>query len=139
MGFSPRWTNVSGGSGDLDGNADGVTEGGTGVSTGNMALSSVSCLFVVDAETNTLTIEGKFQVSDDNTTWFDLAPAHNPANVVLATGTGGADPAISRVLDVPDSALGWRFVRAAVVSRVVAGNTADTYAFTFHFRKETGF
>jgi hypothetical protein len=140
MAFPPRWRTASGGSGNLDGNVATTTEGGTGLSTAGIEPGSLSCLFVVDAETDTLTITGKFQVSHDNSTWFDLAgDAQNPANVILATGTAGADAAVSRVLPVPPAALGWEYVRAAVVNGVASGTTSDTYAFTFAFRFLSGF
>lgn len=140
MGFPARWMTASGGSGNLDTLVAGTTTGGTAIQTSPIERGTLSCLFTVDAETNTLTITGKFQVSDDNSTWYDLAgDAQNPANVVLATGTGGADAAVDKVLPCPESALGWKYVRAAVVNAVATGAAADTYAFTWHYRAFSGF
>ncbi len=141
MAFPPRWRSASGGSGDLTAApVAGTTTGGTALATAGIELGTLSCLFTVDAETNTLTLTGKFQVSNDNSTWYDLAgDAQNPANVALATGTGGADAAVDRVIPVPSQALGWKYVRAAVVNGVATGAAADTYAFTFQFRYVTGF
>jgi hypothetical protein len=141
MAFPPRWRTASGGSGDLTAApVAGSTTGGTALATAGIEPGTLSCLFVVDAETDTITLTGKFQVSDDNSTYYDLAgDAQNPANVLLATGTAGADAAVSRVLPVPTQALGWKYVRAAVVNLVATGGATDTYAMTFHFRYITGF
>lgn len=141
MAFPPRWRNISGGSGDLTAAPiAGTTTPGTALQTAGIELGTLSCLCVVDAETDTITLTAKFQVSDDNSTWYDLAgDAQNPANVLLATGTGGADAAVSRVLPVPPAALGWKYVRPALVNLVATGAAADTYAFTFYFRYVTGF
>lgn len=140
MGFPARWQTSSGGSGDLDGVTAGTTTGGTALATESIEKGTLSCLFTVDAETSTLTITGKFQVSDDNSTWYDLAgDAQNPANVALATGTAGADAAVNMVLPVPDAALGWKYVRPAVVVGATTGASTDTYAMTFHFRRFSGF
>jgi hypothetical protein len=131
---------ASGGSGNLNTVTSGTTVGGTAVFPTSCVAGSVSCLFNVLAETNTLTITGKFQVSTDNSTWYDLAgDAQNPANVVLATGTAGTDTATTRVLPVPPSAARWPYLRAAVVVGGTTGAAADTYAFTFNYEPLGGF
>lgn len=135
-----RIISASGGSGNLDTLVAGTTTGGNALDCSTVEPGSLSCLFVVDAETDTITITGKFQVSNNNSTWYDLAgDAQNPANVTLATGTGGADASVSRVLPVPASALSWRYVRAAVVNAVATGASVDTYAFTWQYRPFIGF
>lgn len=141
MGFPARWTSVSGGSGDMTAApVAGTTTGGTAISTSDFQPGSVSCLFTVLAETNTITLTGKFQVSDDNSTWYNLAgDAQNPANVLIATGTAGADTAVSVVLPVPSSAIGWKWIRAAVVNLVATGAAGDTYSFLFRYRRLSGF
>jgi hypothetical protein len=141
MAYPPRYLTISGGSGTLTAApVAGTTTAGTAIATASLDRETVSCLFNVLAETNTLTLTGKFQVSLDNSTWYDLAgDAQNPANVVLATGTAGADTAVTRVLPVPPAALGWNWIRAAVVNGVATGAAGDTYAFTFQCRKFSGF
>jgi len=141
MAFPARWTTASGGSGDLTAApVAGTTTGGTALATADIAPGTLSCLFVIDAETDTITITGKFQVSADNSTWYDLAgDAQNPANVTMATGTAGADATVNKVLPVPTEALGWKYVRAAIVNGVATGGAADTYAFTFYYRKYSAF
>ncbi|HTJ17820.1 MAG TPA: hypothetical protein VL494_13665 [Steroidobacteraceae bacterium] len=141
MSFPRRYFTISGGSGDLTAApVAGTTTAGTAIQTANIEPGSLSCLFTVLAETNTLTLTGKFQVSDDSSTWYDLAgDAQNPANVVIATGTAGADTAVTRVLPVPPSALSWKWVRAAVVNGVATGASGDTYAFSFRCTRYSGF
>lgn len=140
MTYPAKWITISGGSGTLDTVVAGTTTGGTAISTANIEKGTLSCLFTVDAETDTITITGKFQVSDDQATWYDLAgDAQNPANVVIATGTGGADASVSVVLPVPISAMGWKWVRAAVVNGVAEGEAVDTYSFSFRARQFSGF
>ncbi len=141
MAFPARWTIASGGSGTLTAAPlAGTTTGGTALATADIQPGTLSCRFTVLAETNTLTLTGKFQVSDDNSTWYDLAgDAQNPANVVMATGTAGADVAVNMVLPVPPPAIGWKYVRPAVVNGVATGAVGDTYAFEFHYRKFSGF
>jgi hypothetical protein len=141
MTFPAQWASVSGGTGDLTAApAAGSTTGGTAIATAMWQPGTLSCLFTVDAETNTITLTGKFQVSNDNSTWYDLAgDAQNPANVALATGTAGADTAVDRVLPVPMAAHGFKYIRAAVVNGVATGAAVDTYAFTFYGRKFSGF
>lgn len=141
MAWAPRWRTAMGGSGDLTAApVAGTTTGGTALATAGIEIGSLSCLFTLLAETNTLTLTGKFQVSNDNSTWYNLAgDAQNPANVLLATGTAGADTAVSVVLPVPLAALGWKYVRPAVVNGVATGAAGDTYAMTFYFRFDQEF
>lgn len=139
MGFPARYFNGHAASGNLDSVAAGTTVGGTAVRTNNVEVGSLSCLFTVDAETNTLTIAGKWQVSEDNSTWYDAPVENNAANVVLATGTAGADAAVSKAVPAPASIYGWKYVRAAVESGGTTGASGDTYSMTLYYRKANGF
>jgi len=134
-----RWTSLDGGSGNFNTDAAGTVKGGTALQTNLVAKGSLSCLFVVDAETNTLTLEHKWQVSNDNSTWYDFPPENNAAVVVLATGTAGADAAVSKAIAAPRGIEGWKYVRACVVNGVTTGNTADTYAMTYRYLKYSAF
>jgi len=126
-------------SGDFDSDAAGTTAGGTALHTQRVKAGSVSALFTVDAETNTITLAAKIQVSDDNSTWYDFAPLNNAATVVLATGTGGADAAVSKVIEVPEAASAWKYIRGAVVSGVTTGASTDTYSIQLRHIVDTGF
>ena len=141
MSFPARWSTATGGSGDLTAApVAGTTTGGTALATQGIEVGTLSCLFTLLAETNTITLTGKFQVSVDNSTWYNLAgDAQNPANVAIGTGTAGADTAVNVVLPVPVAAMGWKYVRPAIVNGVATGAAGDTYAMTFYFRKQSAF
>lgn len=99
-------------------------------------VKNLSALIDVDIETNTLTMTAKWQVSNDATTWYDLANgSQNAAGVVIGTGTGGADAAIQRVIPAPDCIYGYRFARLALVIGVTTGATADTYSIGYSYNQ----
>lgn len=134
----PMRYNAHSSSGTFNTLAAGSVVGGTAVMMGDNARQKVrnlSALAVVDAETDTITISGKWQVSNDNSTWVDVANGpQNAASVVLATGTAGADASVTRAFPAPDAVYGWRYARFALTNGVVTGNTADTYAISYCYR-----
>lgn len=98
-------------------------------------VKSLSALLTVLAETNTLTWASKWQVSNDASTWVDVTNGpQNAAAVVLATGTAGADTAVSRAVPAPDAIYGWKYARIALVTGGTTGAAADTYAIGYCFR-----
>lgn len=124
------------------GNADTLVAGsviaGNGVDLGDNSrqkVRSLSALVTVDCETNTLTMAGKWQVSNDGSTWVDVANgSQNAAAVVFATGTAGADASVSKVFPAPDSVYGWRKARFAIVTGVQTGAATDTYSIGYCYR-----
>lgn len=99
-------------------------------------VAHLSALATVDAETNTITLSGKWQGSNDGSTWLDLAYApQNPAVVALATGTAGSDAAVTRVVPAPESAYGYKFARFSIGVGVVTGTTNDTYSIAYSYRQ----
>lgn len=98
-------------------------------------VAALSALVTVDAETNLLTFAGKWQVSNDGTTWVDVANgSQNAAAVVLATGTGGADAAVTKAIPAPDAVYGWRKARFALVTAGAQGAATDTYAIGYAYQ-----
>jgi hypothetical protein len=95
---------------------------GTAVRMSEVETGTLSALVVCDAEKETFTISAVWQVSDDNSTWYTVAPANNAATVVLATGTAGADATVTKVVDANGSVYGYKFARLRLVS---GGTTAD--------------
>ena len=93
----------------------------------------LSALVTVEAETDTLTIGLVWQVSNDASTWVTCAPVNNAATVVLATGTGGGDPVVTRVIPANDAVYGWRYARAAIQNLVATGAATDTYAIAYNY------
>jgi hypothetical protein len=124
--------------GDFDAVAAGDAKYGSAVHIG-LAEKKVEDLvaeLAVDAETNTITLAAKWQGSDDKSTWVDLAhEPQNPAAVVLATGTGGADAAVTKAIAAPDGAYGYQYARVAIVVGVTTGTTSDTYSITYRYRQ----
>ena len=99
-------------------------------------VASLSAVLVVDIETSTLTASAVWQVSNDKSTWLDVAyTPNNAAAVVLATGTGGADPTITKVLPAPEAVYGYKFARVAVVMGVTNGTVNDTYEIGYTYRQ----
>lgn len=120
--------------GNVDSETAGATVGMAKVANARVRPGTLSAKYVVDAETNTITLAAKWQVSDDGSTWVDMANAPgNPAAVVLATGTGGADAAVTKVIPAPEAVAGWRYTRASVVVGVTTGTTSDTYDVSYNY------
>jgi hypothetical protein len=139
MSFPARYTVVSVASTTLNGTTAGSTVGGTATQTSELALDTLSCKFTVNAKTNTMTITGKWQVSDDNSTWVDMPPENNAAIVALATGDG-VGVAATKALPAPRGVLGWKWVRPAILVGVVdSAQALDTYALDIHYRRFNGF
>lgn len=119
--------NVNPVSGTFDGlTADSVY--GSAVNMRDLVKGTLSALCVVTAQTTSLTITASWQGSADGSTWVDIAHApQNPAGVALATGTAGADPAVTRAVPAPEAAYGFRFARAKLTNGGAQGTTSDTF------------
>ncbi len=129
--------NVNQSSGDWDSDVAGTDKNGATIHMNDNArllVTGLSARLVVEAETDTLTIEGRWQISDDNVTFEDVVQPNNPADVVLATGTAGADPIITKSLAAPQGVYGARFARIVLQNGVVTGNTVDTFAIGYVYR-----
>jgi len=124
--------------GNLNGNTAGTVEGATGVLMGDnnrQKVRNLSALVTIDCETDTLTVTGLWQVSNDNSTWVTVTNGpQNAAGVVLLTGTAGADAAATVCYQAPDAVYGWRYARFAIQNGVTTGATADTYTVSYCYR-----
>lgn len=123
------------GSLNIDSAVAGTNTGGPTFLTAQCVPGTLSALVTVDAETNTITMGVVWQVSNDNSTWVVATPVNNAAMVVLATGTGGADTAVTRVIPANDACYGWRYCRAAIQNGVTTGTTNDTYSIGYNYVK----
>jgi hypothetical protein len=116
----------------------GSVVGGNAVDIGdntNQKVRSLSALVVVEAETNGITFTGKWQVSNDGTTWVDIANGtQNAAGVALATGTAGDDAVVTRAYPAPDAVYGWRKARFAITNGSQTGAVTDTYKIGYCYR-----
>lgn len=91
----------------------------------NVKVGTLAANILAKATTNTLTITGKWQVSDDNSTWRDAYLPNRPANVVIVTGTGSA---VTDNISVaaPDGCYSHRYTRFIALSGVASGGGAGT-------------
>lgn len=135
MGFPIRKFASTATTGTLDTLVAGTQTSGGTVNMSQVQWGSLCARIIVDVETNTLTLYGDWQVSDDASTWSDVAPMNNAANVVIGTGTGGADASITKVLEAPQCVYSFRYARLALRNGVVTGNAADTYSVVYHYLK----
>lgn len=120
----------------LNGVVKGTTTGGPTLMMSMVTTNSLSAVVALDAETDTLTLEAFWQVSNDTTTWYEIPAYNNAAWVVWATGTAGADATVTKVLPAPDAVYGFRYARAAVRNQVANGLAADTYRIGYNFEKD---
>ena len=134
----PLRYNVSSSTGTANALTAGSVVGGTALVMGDNArqkIRNLSALVTCLAETNTFTWSFKFQVSNDNSTWVDVANGtQNAAAVVIGTGTAGADTAVTKAFSAPEAVAGWRYCRAALVTGVATGASADTYTISYCYR-----
>lgn len=124
------------------GNANGVAAGafinGAALKMARCRPHTLSAQVTVDAETTSLTFSLVWQGSNDATGAFaspvDLANDVNGAPVVLATGTAGADAAVTKAVAAPAAAYGFKYVRCRLLVGGAAGLAADTYSMGYNFR-----
>lgn len=107
--------------------------------TAQIEHGTLSCEFTLLAETNTITLEGRWEVSDDNSTWVDMPVQNNATVTVIGTGTAGADTAATKSVPAPGAVVGYRYVRPVVVNRVATGAVGDTWSMTLRYRLRSQF
>ena len=100
-----------------------------------LAVNTLSANLVAQATTNTLTITGKWQVSNDGSTWVDCFPSNNAAQVTVVTGTGSAVSS-TRCVAAPECVYGKPFIRYVVVTGVTTAGTGDQFIISYNWRAE---
>lgn len=123
------------------GNANTLVAGtrisGNGVTMGRVKPPTLCAKVDVDIETASLTLAVVWQGANasDFSDAVDLAyDANNPTAVVVGTGTGGADAAISKAFPCPASGYAFKYVRLQLLTAGATGNTVDTYAIGYFYR-----
>jgi hypothetical protein len=118
--------------------AAGSTLAGNAVEMGDNARQKVrnlSALAVVDVESTSLTLAGVWQVSNDGTTWVNVANGpQNAAGVVIATGTAGADASVTKAYEAPSAVYGWKKARFTFLTAGATGAATDTYNISYCYR-----
>jgi hypothetical protein len=96
---------------------------------------TLSARCTIRLTTNTITVTGKWQVSQDGSTWYDVTGANNAANVVLATGTGSL-VTTNIVVSAHDACYGFNKARYVLTSGVASGGGAgvDEAAISHSYR-----
>lgn len=87
----------------------------------------------ITADTSTLTVLLKWQVSRDKSTWYDCATSvSNAAAVALATGTATK---VTKVVPAPESVYGYPYARAVLYSGVTTGSAGDAVTIGYTWQK----
>jgi hypothetical protein len=126
--------------GTVTGVAPGGAVSGNAVMMGGVTqkVKDLTALVQVTANTNTITLKARWQVSFDNSTWYTMAnDPLNGAAIALATGVTPqvATPNTNTVIPAPAGITGWKFARCQVVVGVVTGTTNDTYSIGYSYRQ----
>jgi hypothetical protein len=125
--------------GNFDSDAAGTTDAMATVNMTVVQPGSLCADLTVDIESASLTMALNWQVSMDGTTFTTVSHAsNNPAAVVLGTGTGGADAAISRIVPAPDCVYTFPYARAALTTAGATGATTDTYDVKYRYLRAQG-
>jgi hypothetical protein len=125
-------TSAAPATGVLTGLAAGTQTGAGSIALHRILPGTLAADVEVDAETSTIQLFADWQVSRDGTNWLTVSGTPgNAANVVLATGTGGADPSVRRIIPAPMAVYAFPFARVAIRNEVAAGLVADTYSVSY--------
>lgn len=109
---------------------------GAVINTNIVKPNTLIALVLASAKTNTTTITGKWQVSDDNSTYYDVVPQNNAARVAQVTGTGSA-VASTVVYEAPNAILSFKYVRFAIITAVsTADGTDDGGTISYRYIKD---
>lgn len=129
--------NVSGVSGNANTVASGSTVNGNALFTGQdfTKIGKLQALASFTAATSTITATGKWQGSNDNSTWVDITPPNNAANVIFTTGTAAIKTAL---FDAPPNATASKYVRFVFLIGVTTGAVGDLYSISYCYRQLTG-
>lgn len=100
--------------------------------------NTLSAAVTVTAQTTGITAYAKWQVCNTTGgTWLDFVAANNPANVAIATGTGGVDAAVTKVVAAPAGIEAWKFARIQLYTGDQAATTGDLGGATYSYRENS--
>lgn len=109
---------------------------GATVITSTVRPGTLTAQVLASATTNTLTITGFWQVSDDNSTWIKAVPMNNAAGVAQVTGTGSAVTS-TVAYDAPNSVWAYKYARFGIVTGTgSADGTADGGTIGYRYLKD---
>lgn len=119
------------------GDLNAITTGGADVTFASVPLSGVEpgslcALVAVTIATGSVAIAPRWQVSDDDSAFYDLREGAGPAPVTI-TATG------NRVLAAPKAASAWKFARPVLFASGADATTGDTYSVTTRYIRRSVF
>lgn len=126
---NPRRTGINTTAGTFALGPIGAAKNMPALATNTIVPGSLSARVYWSTKTSTITLTGKWQASDDNSTWRDVVGANNAAHVVLQTDTGTG----AKYVEAPLCIRGVPWVRFSLVSGVASGTSLDTYSMTYNY------
>jgi hypothetical protein len=109
---------------------------GAVINTSIVRPGTLIALVLASAKTNTTTITGKWQASDDNSTFYDVTPQNNAARVAQVTGTGSA-VASTVAYEAPMAIQSFKYIRFAIVTGTgTADGTDDGGTISYRYLKD---
>lgn len=115
-----------------------VAQNATTLVTRKLQMNTLSARAAVTVATNSLTVTPKWEVSDDQSTYYAVKNPSNAAWTVLATGNG-TGATTNHVLTAPSAVYGWRFCRVALTPAAATGTSADVATVTYNYVQRSGF
>lgn len=115
-----------------DTSLNGTARNGAAMANNLAQPGTVSVLCVGSITTASVIATYKVQVSQDDSTYYDLKTLNNASNVATAAGTGSA-VAHAFVLEVPYSACAWKFLRVVATLSGASTASADVTAVTYRY------
>lgn len=108
-----------------------------GASTVDMSNvdGELAAVFVLEAETSTITLSAVWQVSDDGTTWVRHKDENDVTPTVVGTGTGGDDAAVTVSIPAPRGVKCYRYARAGVLVGVTTGASGDLASVAYRYAR----
>lgn len=98
--------------------------------------NTLSAEVAITAATASLAVYLKWQVSNDKTTYLDVANTpSNAAAVAIVTGTAAAT---TKVIPAPEAVYGYPYCRAVLYSGGATGSAGDTVSIGYHWQKPVG-
>ena len=120
----------------MTGIAKGTTTGGPALDMSLVKPPTLSATVTLKAETDTITLEAFWEVSNvagGGGSYMEIPSYANTAFTAWGTGTAGADTAVTKVLPAPECVYAFLYARCSVRNKVADGLIADTYAIGYNF------
>ena len=112
---------------------------GTAIVMSAVAPGSLSANVTLLAQTTSITTFAKWQVSEDNSTWVDVVPTNNAANVAIATGSGSVDTAVTVCVAANEAVYAHKYARIQLYTGAQNAATGDLGSAKYYYRENVRF